>query len=194
MVTRQGILKKTDMNVFQNAKKGGIIALNLKKNDELVDVKVVDKGDDIVIASRNGHLLRTNLMNMRSMGRAAAGIIGMRLSKDDAIIDIDIVKKNTTLFVITSKGFGKRVNYQNFATKGRGGKGMAYVKVSDKNGTARGIKSVNPSDEIIITSKNGMTIRLTADDVSLQGRSTIGVKLLELKGDDYVTDFAVISE
>ncbi len=194
MVTRQGILKKTDMNVFQNAKKGGIIALNLKKNDELVDVKVVDKGDDIVIASRNGHLLRTNLMNMRSMGRAAAGIIGMRLSKDDAISDIDIVKKNTSLFVITSKGFGKRVNYQNFATKGRGGKGMAYVKVIDKNGPASGIKSVYPSDEIIITSKNGMTIRLTADDISLQGRSTIGVKLLDLKGDDYVTDFAVISE
>lgn len=194
MVTRQGILKKTDMNVFQNAKKGGIIALNLKKNDELVDVKVVDKGDDIVIASRSGHLLRTNLMNMRSMGRAAAGIIGMRLSKDDAISDIDIVKKNTSLFVITSKGFGKRVNYQNFATKGRGGKGMAYVKVIDKNGPASGIKSVYPSDEIIITSKNGMTIRLTADDISLQGRSTIGVKLLDLKGDDYVTDFAVISE
>ncbi len=194
MVTRQGILKKTDMNVFQNAKKGGIIALNLKKNDELVDVKVVDKGDDIVIASRSGHLLRTNLMNMRSMGRAAAGIIGMRLSKDDAIIDIDIVKKNTSLFVITSKGFGKRVNFQNFATKGRGGKGMAYAKVIDKNGPASGIKSVYPSDEIIITSKNGMTIRLTADDISLQGRSTIGVKLLDLKGDDYVTDFAVISE
>lgn len=194
MVTRQGILKKTDMNVFQNAKKGGIIALNLKKNDELVDVKVVDKGDDIVIASKSGHLLRTNLMNMRSMGRSAAGIIGMRLSKDDAIIDIDIVKKNTTLFVITSKGFGKRVNFQNFATKGRGGKGMAYVKVTEKNGQASGIKSVYPSDEIIITSKNGMTIRLMANDISLQGRSTNGVKLLDLKGDDYVTDFAVISE
>ena len=81
MVTRYGILKKTDMNVFQNTKKGGIIALNLKKNDELVDVKVVDKGDDIVIASRAGHLLRTNLMKMRSMGRNAAGIIGMRLAE-----------------------------------------------------------------------------------------------------------------
>ncbi len=194
MVTRYGILKKTDMSVFQNTKKGGIIALNLKKNDELVDVKVVDKGDDIVIASRSGHLLRTNLMKMRSMGRNAAGIIGMRLGKDDIIIGIDMVKKNSSLFVITEKGYGKRVNYQNFANKGRGGKGMAYVKVTDKNGHANGVKSVYNSDEIIITSKSGMAIRLLAEDVSIQGRATVGVKLLDLQDDDFVTDFAAISE
>ena len=194
MVTKYGILKKTDLNVFQNAKKGGIIALNLKKNDELVDVKVVEKGDDIVIASRGGNLLRTNLMKMRSMGRNAAGIIGMRLAKDDVIMGIDLVKKNSSLFVITEKGYGKRVDYKNFANKGRGGKGMAYVKVTDKNGHANGVKSVFDSDEIIITSKNGMAIRLLAEDVSMQGRATVGVKLLELKGDDFVTDFAAISE
>ncbi len=194
MVTRYGILKKTDMSVFQNTKKGGIIALNLKKNDELVDVKVVDKGDDIVIASRSGHLLRTNLMKMRSMGRNAAGIIGMRLGKEDIIIGIDMVKKNSSLFVITEKGYGKRVNYQNFVNKGRGGKGMAYVKVTDKNGHANGVKSVFDSDEIIITSKSGMAIRLLAEDVSIQGRATVGVKLLDLQDDDFVTDFAAINE
>ncbi len=194
MVTKHGILKKTDLNVFQNAKKGGIIALNLKKNDELVDVKVVDKGDDIVIASRGGNLLRTNLMKMRSMGRNAAGIIGMRLGKDDVIMGIDMVRKNSSLFVITEKGYGKRVDYKNFINKGRGGKGMAYVKVTNKNGSANGVKSVFDSDEIIITSKNGMAIRLLAEDVSLQGRATVGVKLLDLGDDDYVTDFAAISE
>jgi len=194
MVTKYGILKKTDMNVFQNAKKGGIIALNLKKNDELVDVKVVEKGDDIVIASRGGNLLRTNLMKMRSMGRNAAGIIGMRLGKDDIIIGNDIVKKNSSLFVITEKGYGKRVNYQNFSNKGRGGKGMVYVKITEKNGHSSGIKSVYNSDEIIITSKNGMAIRLLAEDVSTQGRATVGVKLLDLGDDDCVTDFAAISE
>jgi DNA gyrase subunit A len=194
MVTRYGILKKTDLNVFQNAKKGGIIALNLKKNDELVDVKVVDKGDDIVIASRGGLLLRTNLMKMRSMGRTAAGIIGMRLHKDDHIIAIDMVKKNSSLFVITEKGYGKRVNFQNFTNKGRGGKGMTYVKVTDKNGFSNGVKSVFDSDEIIITSKNGMAIRVMAEEISSQGRATVGVKLLDLKDDDFVTDFAAISE
>jgi len=194
MVNSQGILTKVDKTDFTNAKKGGIIAINLKKEDELVDVKVVHKDDDIVIASKSGQMLRTNLSKMRSMGRQAAGIIGMRLEKDDVIIDMDVVKKKSTLFVITEKGYGKRVNFDNFANKGRGGKGMTYVKVMDKNGNAAGIKAVMPDDEVIITSKTGMTIRVVADEISLQGRATVGVKLLDLEGDDMVTDFAVISE
>ncbi len=193
MVTKHGILKKTGVSEFSNARKGGIIAVNLKKDDELVDVKVVEKGDDIVIASRNGLLLRTNLSKMRSMGRAAAGIIGMRLDTEDEIIDMDVVTKNTSMFVITEKGFGKRVNYSNFTNKGRGGKGMTFVKVNEKNGAAAGIKSVFLDDEIIITSKNGMTIRLLAGDISTQGRATVGVKLLDVGDEDIVTDFAVIT-
>jgi DNA gyrase subunit A len=194
MVTKDGILKKSDIGNFINAKKGGIIAINLKKNDELVDVKVVEKGDDIVIATRNGNLLRTNLLKMRAMGRTAAGIIGMRLTKDDIIIGLDVVKKNSSLFVISQKGFGKRINYQNFTAKGRGGKGMTYLKVSDKNGPSIGIRSVYMEDEIIIISKNGMTIRVQAKDVSTQGRATVGVKLLDVGNDDMVSDFAVITE
>jgi DNA gyrase subunit A len=194
MVTRLGILKKSSINDFSNVKKGGIIAINLKKNDELVDVKVVGKGDDVVIASKEGLLLRTNLMKMRGMGRNAAGIIGMRLSGEDEIIDLDVVKKNSSLFVLTEKGFGKRVEYKNFVNKGRGGKGMAFVKINEKNGFAKGVKSVLDSDEIIIASKSGMTIRLTAGDISLQGRSAAGVKLLDLTNEDMISDFAVISE
>ncbi len=193
MVTRDGVMKKTDINVFSNAKKGGIIALTLKKDDELVDVKVVDKGDDVVIASQYGLILRTNLTKMRSMGRTATGIIGMRLSNDDVIIGLDIVKKESSLFVITEKGFGKRINYSNFVNKGRGGKGMAYVKIIDKNGKANGIRSVFSDDEIVITSRTGMTIRLLAKDIPSQGRSTVGVRLLNLGEDDFITDFAVIS-
>ncbi len=194
MATRHGILKKTGIAEFSNARKGGIICVNLKKEDELVDVKVVEKESDLVIASRDGLLLRTNLQKMRSMGRSAAGIIGMRLDKDDHIIGMDIVKEGSSLFVITEKGFGKRVPYNNFANKGRGGKGMAYLKITDKNGTAAGIRSVHPDDEIIITAVSGMTIRLVAKDVSSQGRSTVGIKLLELTDPDTVSDFAVITE
>ena len=194
MATRRGILKKTGIAEFSNAKKGGIICINLKKDDELVDVKVVEKASDLVIASRKGLLLRTNLQKMRSMGRSAAGIIGMRLDKDDHIIGMDIVKAGSSLFVITEKGFGKRVSYNNFANKGRGGKGMAYLKITDKNGSAAGIRSVLPDDEIIITAMSGMTIRLVAKDVSSQGRSTVGIKLLELTDPDIVSDFAVITE
>ena len=194
MATKHGILKKTGIAEFSNARKGGIICVNLKKEDELVDVKVVEKESDLVIASRDGLLLRTNLQKMRSMGRSAAGIIGMRLDKDDHIIGMDIVKEGSSLFVISEKGFGKRVPYNNFANKGRGGKGMAYLKITDKNGTAAGIRSVLPEDEIIITAVSGMTIRLVARDVSSQGRSTVGIKLLELTDPDIVSDFAVITE
>ncbi len=194
MVTKHGILKKTSIKDFQNAKKGGIISINLKKDDELVDVKVVQKESDLVIASRNGLLLRTNLQKMRSMGRTAAGIIGMRLAPDDYIIDMDIVKENSTLFVITEKGYGKRVAFNNFINKGRGGKGMTYLKVTDKNGYASGIRSVSLTDEIIISALSGMTIRLLAKDISTQGRSTVGIKLLDLNENDAVSDFAVITE
>jgi len=194
MVTKNGILKKSNIEDFVNAKKGGIIAISLKKDDELVDVKVVQSGDDVVIASTAGLLLRTNLQKMRSMGRTAAGIIGMRLSKESSIIGLDVVKKKSAMFVITQHGFGKKVNYQNFQAKGRGGKGMTFVKVNEKNGGAVGIKSVLPDDEVIIISKSGMTIRLLAKDISTQGRATVGVKLLDIGDDDLVTDFAVISE
>ncbi|MCL2155086.1 MAG: DNA gyrase subunit A [Leptospirales bacterium] len=194
MATKFGILKKAGIKDFANAKKGGIICINLKKDDELVDVKVVEKASDIVIASKDGFLLRTNLQKMRSMGRTAAGIIGMRLSEGDYIIGMDIVKDKSSLFVISDRGFGKCVAYNNFVNKGRGGKGMAYLKITDKNGSAAGIRSVLATDEIIITSLSGMTIRLHAKDISTQGRSTVGIKLLDLNGSDLVSDFAVISE
>jgi DNA gyrase subunit A len=193
MVTKKGILKKTLIGDFGNAKKGGIIAISLKKDDELVDVRLVKKDDDVVLASRKGLILRTNLAKMRSMGRTASGIIGMRLDADDDIVDLDVVMKNSSLFVITKKGFGKRVNYQNFSTKGRGGKGMTYIKVSGKNGPAKGVRSVFDNDEIIITSKSGMTIRLLAGDISSQGRITAGVRLLNVGEEDEVSDFAVLS-
>jgi len=194
MVTQKGILKKTSISEFSNARKGGIICINLKKDDELVDVKVVEKESDIVIASRNGLLLRTNLEKMRSMGRSAAGIIAMRLSQDDIIIGMDIVKDDNDMFVISEKGFGKRVHYNNFTNKGRGGKGMAYIKVAEKNGFAVGVKSVFSEDEIIISSISGMTIRLKAKDISVQGRSASGIKLLDLGENDIVSDFAVVTE
>lgn len=194
MATKYGILKKTEIKEFANAKKGGIICINLKKDDELVDVKVVEKESDLVIASKNGSLLRTNLQKMRSMGRTAAGIIGMRLDGSDYIIGMDIVKEGSTLFAISDKGFGKRITYNNFVNKGRGGKGMTYLKITDKNGSAAGIRSVLATDEIIITSLSGMTIRLLAKDISTQGRATVGIKLLELNDNDFVSDFAVLSE
>ena len=194
MVTRNGIMKKTALEEFSNVKKGGIIAINLHKDDELVDVKVVKSQDDVVIATRNGLLLRTNIAKMRAMGRNSSGIIGMRVASGDQIIAMDVVKPESDLCVVTSRGYGKKTQYSHFATKGRGGKGMAYLKISEKNGYAVGVRSVHPEDEVIIASKKGMTIRLKAKEISYQGRTAAGVLLLQLDKDDEVTDFAVLYE
>jgi DNA gyrase subunit A len=194
MCTRDGILKKIEVGEFVNAKKGGIIAINLKKNDELVDVKLVKGDDDVVVATKLGLILRTNLKKMRSMGRNAAGIIGMRLSGGDVVIGIDVVKKDSSMLVVTSRGFGKIVPYKNFATKGRGGKGMHYVKVTDKVGQSVVVRSVFPDDEVIIASMSGMTIRLLAKDVSVQGRTSSGVRLLDTDEGDQVSDVAILTD
>ena len=194
MVTRNGIMKKTALEEFSNVKKGGIIAINLHKDDELVDVKVVKSQDDVVIATRNGLLLRTNIAKMRAMGRNSSGIIGMRVASGDQIIAMDVVKPESDLCVVTSRGYGKKTQYSHFAAKGRGGKGMAYLKISEKNGYAVGVRSVHPEDEVIIASKKGMTIRLKAKEISYQGRTAAGVLLLQLDKDDEVTDFAVLYE
>ncbi|HOJ28155.1 MAG TPA: DNA gyrase subunit A [Spirochaetota bacterium] len=194
MVTRNGVMKKTALEEFSNVKKGGIIAINLHKDDELVDVKVVKSQDDVVIATRNGLLLRTNIAKMRAMGRNSSGIIGMRVASGDQIIAMDVVKPGSDLCVVTSRGYGKKTQYSHFATKGRGGKGMAYLKISEKNGYAVGVRSVHPEDEVIIASKKGMTIRLKAKEISYQGRTAAGVLLLQLDKDDEVTDFAVLYE
>lgn len=194
MCTRDGILKKIEVGEFVNAKKGGIIAINLKKNDELVDVKLVMGDDDVVVATKLGLILRTNLKKMRSMGRNAAGIIGMRLAGDDVVIGIDVVKKDSSLLVVTSRGFGKIVPYKNFMTKGRGGKGMHYVKVTDKVGHSVVVRSVFPDDEVIIASMSGMTIRLLAKDVSVQGRTSSGVRLLDTDEGDQVSDVAILTD
>ncbi|MBN2771762.1 MAG: DNA gyrase subunit A [Spirochaetes bacterium] len=192
MVTKLGILKKISINEFSNTKKNGIIAIALKKDDELVNTLEVNREDDIIIASRMGNIIRTNLSKMRSMGRSAAGIIGMRLEQDDYIIGIDIAKKGTFLFVVSEKGYGKRIDYSNFTVKGRGGKGMAYLKITEKTGTAACVKSVIDSDEIIIASQEGMVIRMNAKDVPVQGRTSSGVRLLNIKENDVTTDLAII--
>ncbi|MBX7059136.1 MAG: DNA gyrase subunit A [Leptospirales bacterium] len=194
MITRQGILKKCDLEIFQNTRKGGIIALNLRKEDELIDVRLVGPRDDIIVASRLGNALRTNLAKMRSQGRNAAGIIGMRLEKEDYVIGMDMVRPKTQLLVISERGFGKRVPFNNFPAKGRGGKGMTYIKITEKNGPAVRICSVLDDDDIVIMTTSGMTLRMVASEVSSIGRATVGVKLVNLADSDAVRDVAIMSD
>ncbi|MCB1303911.1 MAG: DNA gyrase subunit A [Leptospiraceae bacterium] len=193
MISREGILKKSNLDIFENARKGGIIAINLRKEDELINVCLVNPDDDVIIGSRDGLALRTNLARMRSQGRSAAGIIGMRLDKDDSIVGMDVVRKNSSLFVVSAKGFGKRMAFNNFPSKGRGGKGITYMKVADKNGPAVSLCTLGDNDDVLIIGESGYTIRLAAKEISTIGRNTVGVRLVQLNETDTVRDVAILA-
>ncbi|MBL8021285.1 MAG: DNA gyrase subunit A [Leptospirales bacterium] len=194
MISREGILKKSDLSVFASVKKGGIIAINLRKEDELITVRLVGPKDDIVIGTKEGSALRTNLAKMRSQGRNASGIIGMRLEKGDQIVGMDVVQKDTALMVISERGYGKRLAFNQLPAKGRGGKGMTYIKITEKNGSAITIASVKEEDDIIVVAQSGMVIRLSAKEIPLLGRPTVGVRVVDIKDGDRVRDVAVLSD
>lgn len=192
MISRDGILKKSSLDLFANARKGGIIAIGLRKDDELITVCLVNPKDDVLIATRNGLALRTNLSKMRSQGRQASGIIGIRLEEGDRVIGMDVVNEKSDLFVITELGYGKRVAFKNFAVKGRGTKGMLYVKLGDKIGPAIAIQTVQKDDDIIIICQSGQIIRVSADEISTQGRNTQGVRIVTLHEGDTIQDAAIL--
>jgi len=192
MITRRGIIKKTLTAEFENAKKKGITAINLQGDDELIDVILVEKITEAFIATREGRGLRMNLTKIRNMGRSARGVKALTLRENDKIIGMTPVLPKTGLLVITEKGYGKRVEFKNFGVKGRGGKGMTYVKVTDKVGGAVAVKSIADQDEIMIITEKGIMIRTDAESVSLQGRSTQGVRVISLNEGDLVQDVGLI--
>ena len=194
MVSKKGILKKAKLNAFRNARRGGIIAIGLRNDDELAGVCLSPPGAHIILCSRLGNALRCDTSKIRSQGRSATGIIGMRLSEGDTIVGMDLVDNETTLLVISERGYAKRMSYKNFSVKGRGGLGMTYIKVSEKNGPAVRVSSVKESDDIVVMARSGMTIRLSGKDVPIIGRSTIGVKVVNLGENDIVSDIALLEE
>jgi DNA gyrase subunit A len=194
MVTRKGIIKKTGSEEFENAKKKGITAINLAPNDELMEVVNVGTDTEAFIGTGSGRGLRMNLSRIRNMGRSAKGIKGITVDEKDVVVGMTTVEPKTALFVITSNGYGKRVDFKNFAVKGRGGKGMTYVKVEERNGSAVAIKAVGENDELMIITEKGVMIRVEAKSISMQGRSTQGVKVISLDKDDKVKDVALIQE
>lgn len=194
MITKNGIIKKTKTSEFSNAKKKGIVAIHLLSNDDLVDVKLVEKKQDGFIGTKQGKGLRFNLDKIRNMGRSAKGVKALTLSKEDEIIGMTVVLPKTKLFVVTEFGFGKRVDYKNFKAKGRGGKGMTYIKTSDKTSGAVGIKSIGDDEELMLISEQGIMIRFQAKTISSQGRSTHGIRVMSLEKQDKVSDIAIVTE
>jgi DNA gyrase subunit A len=193
MFTEQGLVKKVVLSEFSNPRRNGILAANLKKGDQLTDVKLTDGTQDIVIGTQNGLAIRFHEGEIRPMGRSAAGVRGIRLGKGDKVVGaVNLRRKGTTILVATQKGFGKRSEEDEYRISHRGGKGIFTVKASEKTGKMVSIKEVVDTDDVVIVTSDGMIIRQHAADIRVAGRNTQGVHLIRLNEGDSIADVAAV--
>ncbi len=190
MATEQGTIKKTVLSAYSNVRKGGINAINLVDEDRLIEVKISEGNNDIIIGTKTGMAIRFNESGVRPMGRTATGVRGINLRKGDAAIGMIVVKREGTLLVVTENGFGKRSNISDYRITKRGGKGIITVKTGEKNGSLIAMLEVNDTDELVIISTGGMVIRQSIKDLRVMGRNTSGVRVIRLKDGDAIADIA----
>ncbi len=195
MVTKCGLIKKTKLDAYSNIRKNGINAININSNDALVDVKLTNGTQEIVIGSHEGQAIRFNESLVRDMGRTATGVKAINLAKGDFVIGLVAVARNSaTILVVTDKGFGKRSDLGDYRVTGRGGKGVKTVKTSDKVGKLISIKEVTDSDDLMIITNKGILIRQKMKDIRVMSRNTQGVKLIRLSDTDHISSVANIVE
>ncbi len=190
MVTKQGTVKKTILSAYSNIRRGGILAINLSSGDSLVEAKLSDGNNDIIIGTSEGMAIRFKEKDVRDMGRTATGVRGINLAKKDYVIGMIVVRNATTLMVVTDKGFGKRSEIEDYRLTKRGGKGVITVKTSDKNGKMIAMKEVNDGDELVIITTGGMVLRQAVSELRVMGRNTQGVRLIRLNEGDEIADIA----
>jgi len=179
-VTRDGIIKKTALTEYNSARKTGLLSITLKGEDELIDVRLTDGEDNIVLVTRKGLAITFDEKDVRPMGRTSQGVIGIRLNKDDYVIGMESVigGSKSTLLAITENGFGKRTELEEYRVQTRGGKGVITYKITPKTGDIVGIRIVEESDDVMLITDTGTIIRLNVSEISVLGRSTQGVTLM----------------
>lgn len=188
--TRQGIVKKTPLDDYTNIRKGGLIAINLREDDDLIGVKLTDGNQEIIMGTSQGMSIRFPEEDVRSMGRSATGVKGISISEDDKVIDMDIVDPELEVLIVTSKGYGKRTPATEYRTQSRGGKGIKTINVTEKNGPVVGLKVVRNEEDLMIITENGTLIRMSMSGISTMGRYTQGVKLINIREDESVATVA----
>jgi len=196
MVTKMGLVKKVALSEFSNPRKIGIIAINLNRGDRLVDARLTDGTQDLIIGTRKGMAIRFNEKDIRPLGRQATGVRGVKLEKGDEVIGMVTVKRpGTTILVVTEKGFGKRSDLNDYRVTHRGGKGIIAVKVNEKTGDMVAIKEVLDNDDIMVVTAKGYLIRYHVKDIRVMSRQAQGVKLIKLNHGDTIASVAsVVSE
>lgn len=197
MLTEKGIIKKTSLDSFANPRTAGIIALTTDLDDGVIDVKISDGQSDIFIATKEGMSIRFNEEDVRGMGRTARGVKAITLAKDDVVVAMEVLEKNTkdTILMVTSKGYGKRSETEEYRIQSRGGVGIITQKTTDKVGLVIGTKKVSEKMELILSTDKGQVIRMKVTDISVLGRNTQGVRLINIdEKDETVTGVAVVEE
>ncbi len=193
MVTRQGIVKKTSLTEFSRPRAGGIRALNIDEDDELIAARLTFGDQNVILSSRQGKAIRFAEDGVRDMGRIARGIIGMRLTEGDAVVGVDIVSAGT-LLTVTSKGFGKRSRLDEYRLTGRGGLGIITIKTGGRNGDVVGVLQVADDDEIMLMTDRGKIIRMAVSGIPVVGRNTMGVTLMDMEEPEHVVGVARLAE
>jgi DNA gyrase subunit A len=188
--TRNGKVKKTALSAYGNIRSVGLNAINIREGDRLIDVKITDGEDEIILATRKGKAIRFKESDCRAMGRATEGVRGIRLRKDDVVVGMVTVREDSTLLVVTEMGMGKRSEVDEYRLQGRGGQGVINMKLSAKTGDVVAIKSVQPEDQLMLITRNGVVNRQRADEIRVIGRATQGVRLVSLDKGDRIMDVA----
>ncbi|WP_257995604.1 DNA gyrase subunit A [Streptococcus intermedius] len=193
--TRHGVVKRTSVTEFANIRQNGLKALNLKEEDELINVFLTNGQADIIIGTKMGYAVRFNENKVRNMGRSATGVRGVNLRTGDHVVGASVISDNQEVLVITEKGYGKRTLAREYATKGRGGKGMKTANITEKNGPLAGLMAVNGDEDLMIITNTGVIIRTNVANISQTGRATLGVKVMRLdKGAQIVTFTSVTAD
>ena len=194
MVTKKGIIKKTSVMEYGNIRKNGLIAINLKEDDELIEVKITNKESEIFLVTKHGMCIRFKETDARNTGRMSMGVIGMNLNDGDEIIGMQLNTQGDSLLIVSEHGLGKRTYIDEFTIQKRGGKGVKCYKITEKTGEVIGVKAVNDDHEIMMITTEGIIIQLRMEDISTLGRITSGVKMMNVDKDVKVAKIAKVRE
>ena len=184
MATKNGMVKKTAITEYENIRKSGLQAINLREDDELIEVKSTNDQKDIILVTKEGQCIRFHEKDVRPTGRASMGVIGMKLSKNDEVVGMQMDTQGEALLIVSENGMGKRTLLEEFTPQLRGGKGVKCYKINNKTGAIVGAKVVKPDQEIMIITTEGIIIRINVEDISILGRITSGVKLINIDDKD----------
>ena len=193
MATKCGMIKKTPLEQYDNIRKGGILAITLREDDELIETRLTDGSHDIILITRNGMSIRFSEQDVRPMGRTSMGVIGIRIDENDEVISMVKYVENTTLLVVTTNGFGKRTELEEYKVQTRGGKGVLTYRVTEKTGALIGALSVAEDDDLMLISMDGTIIRMHVDEISILSRVTQGVTLMRTTEENRVVSMARMS-